>query len=130
MRQGYNHGKVLPVASGHASSAARTVLPVRPERKDTAVVHAGRWQAILFQNSLKIHRIGDGPLPTVGIDMLYDYFISGAGTVHGSSSSITRLREIETIIRDVRDLGETETTVLKTVGVLNLVGHSGRTEGI
>ena len=66
-----------------------------------------------------------GPLPTVGIDMLYDYFISGAGTVHGSSSSITRLREIETIIRDVRDLGETETTVLKTVGVLNLVGHSG-----
>ena len=68
---------------------------------------------------------GGGLLPTVGIDMLYDYFISGAGTVHGSSSSITRLREIETIIRDVRDLGEIETRVLKTVGVLNLVGHSG-----
>ena len=66
-----------------------------------------------------------GLLPTVGIDMLYDYFISGAGTVHGSSSNITRLREIETIIRDVRDLGEIETRVLKTVGVLNLVGHSG-----
>ena len=66
-----------------------------------------------------------GPLPTVGIDMLYDYFISGAGTVHGSSSSITRLREIETIIRDVRDLGEMETKVLKTVGILNLIGHSG-----
>ena len=66
-----------------------------------------------------------GPLPTVGIDMLYDYFISGAGTVHGSSSSITRLREIETIIRDVRDLGEMETKVLKTVGMLNLIGHSG-----
>lgn len=66
-----------------------------------------------------------GPLPTVGIDMLYDYFISGAGTVHGSSSSITRLREIETIIRDVRDLGEMETKVLKAVGILNLIGHSG-----
>ena len=66
-----------------------------------------------------------GALPTVGTDMLYDYFISGAGTVHGSSSSITRLREIETIIRDVRDLGEMETKVLKTVGILNLIGHSG-----
>ena len=66
-----------------------------------------------------------GPLPTVGIDMLYDYFISGAGTVHGSSTSITRLREIETIIRDARGLDEAETKVLKTVGILNLIGRSG-----
>ena len=68
----------------------------------------------------------NGKLPTVGMDMLYDYFISGAGTVHGSSSSITRLREIETIIRDnSRELDETETKVLKTVGILNLIGRSG-----
>ena len=65
-------------------------------------------------------------LPTVGMDMLYDYFISGAGTVHGNSSSITRLREIETIIRDnSRELDEIETKVLKTVGILNLIGRSG-----
>ena len=60
------------------------------------------------------------------MDMLYDYFISGAGTVHGNSSSITRLREIETIIRDnSRELDKTETKVLKTVGILNLIGRSG-----
>ena len=66
-----------------------------------------------------------GRLPTVGMDILYDYFISGAGTIHGSSTSITRLREIETRIRDNRNLNEIETKVLKTVGMLNLVGRSG-----
>ena len=68
---------------------------------------------------------GTGPLPTVGMDLLYDYFISGAGTIHGSSASITRLREIETIIRDARGLGRTEAKTLKTVGILNLIGRSG-----
>ena len=66
-----------------------------------------------------------GRLPTVGMDLLYDYFISGAGTVHGSSASIARLREIESMIRDERGLDETETRVLKTVGILNLVGRTG-----
>ena len=69
---------------------------------------------------------GGGKMPTVGIDMLYDYFISGAGTVHGSSASITRLREIETVIRDARELDEIETRVLKTIGILNLIGRSGQ----
>ena len=68
---------------------------------------------------------GGGQMPTVGIDMLYDYFISDAGTVHGSSTSITRLREIETRIRDIQELDEIETKVLKTVGILNLIGRSG-----
>ena len=64
-------------------------------------------------------------LPSIGLDMLYDYFVVGTSMIHSSSANISRLMEIETIIRDSRGLGDAETKVLKTIGVLNLVGQSG-----
>ena len=93
------------------------------ERTLLSFLHGGGKHTVLrFIEETTYH---GGRLPIVGIDMLYDYFISGAGTVHGSSASIARLREIESIIRDAHELGETEAKVLKTVGVLNLVGRTG-----
>ena len=64
-------------------------------------------------------------LPTIGIDMLYDHFISGTNMIHSSSAHITRLMEIETIIRDSHGLTNSEIKTLKTIGVLNLIGRSG-----
>lgn len=64
-------------------------------------------------------------LPTIGLDMLYDYFISGTGIMNASTSNASRLMEIETIIRDAHGLSELEKKILKTIGILNLVGRSG-----
>ena len=64
-------------------------------------------------------------LPTIGLDTLYDYFISGTSMIHSSSANITRLMEIETIIRDSHGLENIEIKMLKTIGILNLIGRSG-----
>ncbi|MDA8008668.1 MAG: hypothetical protein MPK75_02965 [Alphaproteobacteria bacterium] len=67
-----------------------------------------------------------GPPPVMGLDRLYDYFISGTNVSHASSSNITRLMEIVTVIRDAYGFNEMEVKTLKTIGVLNLVSRSGR----
>ena len=65
-------------------------------------------------------------LPTVGLDTLYDYFVSGSSMTRASSSNVSRLIEIETLVRDTRGLTPEEERVLKAVAVLNLVGRSGK----
>ena len=65
-------------------------------------------------------------LPTMGIDTLYDYFISGSNTVRVGGVMSSRLVEIDTIIRDIQGLEGTNLTALKAIGVLNLIGRSGR----
>ena len=65
-------------------------------------------------------------LPTMGIDMLYDYFISSSGTFRAGSTVSSRLVEIDTIIRDVQGLDKTRLATLKAIGILNLIGRSGR----
>ena len=70
---------------------------------------------------------GLGPLPTVGADRLYDYFISGSAPARaGAAASSSRLLEIDTIIRDDRVSDEMERRVLKSIGLMNLIGRSGR----
>ena len=67
-----------------------------------------------------------GELPTVRLDVLYDYFVAGSALAHAASSNVSRLMEISTIIRDARGLSEEESRALKSIGVLNLLGKSGR----
>lgn len=66
-------------------------------------------------------------LPTMGVDHLYDYFISGSAPSRvGMLASSSRLVEIDTIIRDARVFDKTEQMVLKVIGLMNLIGRSGR----
>ena len=69
---------------------------------------------------------GQGDLPAVGLDVLYDYFVAGSALAHAASSNVSRLMEVSTIIRDARGLSEAESRALKAIGVLNLLGKSGR----
>ena len=69
---------------------------------------------------------GQGDLPVVRLDVLYDYFVAGSALAHAASSNVSRLMEISTIIRDARGLSEAESRALKAIGVLNLLGKSGR----
>lgn len=63
--------------------------------------------------------------PVMRIDSLYDYFISGTAMIYSSSMNVSRLMEIETIIRDAHGLSDPEKMTLKAIGVLNLIGRSG-----
>ena len=65
-------------------------------------------------------------LPTMRVDHLYDYFISGSAPSRvGALTSSSRLVEIDTIIRDARLSDEMEHRVLKVIGLMNLIGRSG-----
>lgn len=66
-------------------------------------------------------------LPSVGLDVLYDYFIAEHRTVHTthSPSNMNRMMEIYLGIRDSNNLTPDELRVLKTIGLLNLLGTSG-----
>ena len=63
---------------------------------------------------------------TIGLDTLYDYFISGHRSIHNhTSANITLLMEIHLVIRDSHGLSKMATKVLKTIGLLNLLSISG-----
>jgi len=67
-----------------------------------------------------------GKLPTVGIEYMYDYFMSSHQTTSSASAiNVTRLMEITSIIRDSHGLTKEAVTLLKTIGVLNLISTSG-----
>ena len=63
---------------------------------------------------------------TIGLDVLYDYFISRHRSVHNHiSANITLLMEIHLVIRDSHGLSDLASKTLKTIGLLNLLSISG-----
>ena len=70
-------------------------------------------------------------LPFVRLDHIYDYFIRSASNTVGSAELASRLIEIETRVRDSQGLGTYRESVLKSIGVLNLVvsGGTARSSG-
>lgn len=63
----------------------------------------------------------DKGLPSLGLDMLYDYFAKNSALHHADRSENQRWIEIQSIIASHGNLGREKTRVLKTVGVLNLL---------
>ena len=62
----------------------------------------------------------------VGLDSIYDYFVGSAGSFIGASHSASRWMEIETRIRDANGLKSDERSLLKSIGVLNLLSAGGQ----
>jgi hypothetical protein len=67
----------------------------------------------------------EGSLPLVGLDSLYDFFLSSSRTSLGASTSASRWLEVETRIRDSVGLSGIELVALKNIAVLNLVASAG-----
>ncbi len=61
-------------------------------------------------------------LPTLGLDALYDYFCEAGPTRHNGRSENQRWLEIQTMIESHNGMPPASTRLLKTVGVLNLLG--------
>ncbi|UFN46441.1 hypothetical protein [Nocardioides okcheonensis] len=65
------------------------------------------------------------PLPVVGLDRVYDYFIDSASNMVGISADASRWIEIDTRIRDARNVTNIQRQLLKAIGVLNLTSTGG-----
>ena len=63
------------------------------------------------------------PLPTVGLNRLYDFFITTSPS--SASRHAARLSEIDTTIREITGLTEEQRNLLKTIGILNLLSQGG-----
>lgn len=66
------------------------------------------------------------PVPLVGLDVLYDYFLESSSSMIGVADGASRWIEIETRIRDTVGLSAPQLKALKTIGVINLVSSGGR----
>ncbi len=66
-----------------------------------------------------------GPLPTMGLDAVYDYFVDGSALQIESASMSGRWTEIATRIRDAHGLTPKQARLAKAVALLNLVSTAG-----
>ncbi len=74
---------------------------------------------------LEITNIGSqDTLPAVGLDYLYDYFFDVSAATYINRAASQQWIEIHNIINSRADFSNTEITVLKTIGVLNLLSGS------
>ena len=66
-----------------------------------------------------------GPLPTMGLDAVYDYFVDGSVLQIESAGMSGRWTEIATRLRDAHGLTPNQARLAKSVALLNLVSTSG-----
>ncbi|MDE2752245.1 MAG: hypothetical protein OXI83_06685, partial [Gemmatimonadota bacterium] len=66
-----------------------------------------------------------GPLPSVSLAAVYDYFVAGGATSSLALAQSSRWTEIATRLRDVHGLSRRQTRLAKTIALLNLVSTSG-----
>lgn len=71
------------------------------------------------------HELGERPLPVVDLPRIYDFFVGSGSHRLGSPSRVSRWAEVERRIREAEDLDALSLRVLRTVGLLNLVGRGG-----
>ena len=75
-----------------------------------------------FSACLRALEAGSGNrLPTLGLDMLYDYFSQTGALRHSDRAENQRWIEINSLIASRGDLGSARTRLLKTIGILNLL---------
>ena len=66
-----------------------------------------------------------GPLPTIGLDAVYDYFVDGSALQIESAGVSGRWTEIATRLRDAHGLTPPQGRLAKAVALLNLVATTG-----
>lgn len=64
------------------------------------------------------------PIPSVGLDHLYDYFIGITYSTNNSRPESQRWLEIDSIIQRANNVSSLEVSILKSIGVLNLLSNS------
>ena len=63
-------------------------------------------------------------IPSVGLDYLYDYFIGITSSTYNSRPESQRWLEIDSIVQQAKNVSSLEISILKSIGVLNLLSNS------
>lgn len=78
-----------------------------------------------FNSFLKETAVENGHIPTLKLHKLYDYFIEAAGMSFSLRPQFQRWVEIQSRISDAKSLDHNAVSVLKTIGILNLISTTG-----
>lgn len=78
-----------------------------------------------FNSFLKVTSTENGNIPTLKLHKLYDYFIEAAGMSFSLRPQFQRWVEIQSRISDAKSLDHNAVSVLKTIGILNLISTTG-----
>ena len=65
------------------------------------------------------------PLPSLGLDAVYDYFVGGGAASAAALSQSSRWTEVATRLRDVHGLTRRQARLAKSIALLNLVSTGG-----
>lgn len=104
----------LPELSGQLGQHGRTLF--------TFLAGAERGTVRYYLESTAIPQ-APGGLPSIALPDLFDFF-AGAGQAMALSIGGSRWREIHERVREAANLDEQEVALLKTVGLLNLIGNA------
>ena len=66
-----------------------------------------------------------GPLPSLGLDSVYDYFVASGSPIAVSAGRSSRWTEIAIRLRDIHGLSRRQVRMAKAVALLNLVSTMG-----
>ena len=66
-----------------------------------------------------------GPLPCLGLEAVYDYFVASGTLMALSASRSSRWAEIAVRLRDIHGLSQKQTHLAKAIALLNLVSTTG-----
>ncbi len=83
--------------------------------------HKASASSFLGQTDLPMQ----GPLPTIGLDAVYDYFVDGSALQIESAGVSSRWTEIATRLRDTHGLTAVQARLSKAIALLNLVSTTG-----
>ena len=67
----------------------------------------------------------DGPIPSLGLDAVYDYFVATGALSVATAHQSSRWTEIATRLRDSHGLTESQERLAKSIALLNLVSTTG-----
>lgn len=84
---------------------------------------ADRASAASFLQAQKLPE--RGPLPSVGLEAVYDYFVGGPAISNLALSQSSRWQQIATRLRDIHGLSPRQMRLAKSIALLNLVSTGG-----
>ena len=86
---------------------------------------AGREPSTVASRLAETKLTAGTPLPSIGLETVYDYFVTSGTVGHMASGRSSRWNEIATRLRDTYGLSERQTRLAKSLALLNLVSTSG-----
>lgn len=95
------------------------------QRERTLLAFLAGGEPYSMRPFLEAHSVDERPLPSAGLDQIYDFFVASGNHRLGTAARVSRWAEVERRISERDDLNDRQRSVAKAVALLNLVGRGG-----